>query len=61
MRLLSTLADFSELIRPGDAAFDEARRLWNGAIDRHPALIARFADADDAVLALAHASRRESR
>ncbi len=24
------------LVRPGDKAYDEARRLWNGAIDRDP-------------------------
>jgi len=56
MRLLSTLADFQgDLIRPGDAGYDQARRLWNGAIDRRPALIARCANADDAAVALAHA------
>jgi FAD/FMN-containing dehydrogenase len=56
MRLLSGLAGFKgELIQPNDGAYDEARRLWNGAIDRHPALIARCADADDAAIVLAHA------
>jgi FAD/FMN-containing dehydrogenase len=56
MPLLSTLAGFKgELIQPRDAAYDNARRLWNGAIDRRPALIARCADADDAAVALAHA------
>jgi FAD/FMN-containing dehydrogenase len=30
-----------ELIRPYDPAYDTARRIWNGAIDRSPALIAR--------------------
>jgi FAD/FMN-containing dehydrogenase len=37
------------------SCYDQARRLWNGAIDRHPALIARCAGADDAAIALAHA------
>jgi FAD/FMN-containing dehydrogenase len=56
MRLLSTLAGFKgDLIRPGDASYSDARRLWNGAIDRYPAVIARCTDADDAALALAHA------
>ena len=30
-----------ELLVPGDAGYDEARSLWNGDIDRRPALIAR--------------------
>ena len=30
-----------DLLRRSDAGYDEARRVWNGMIDRHPALIAR--------------------
>jgi hypothetical protein len=30
-----------ELVRPGDATYDEHRKVWNGSIDRFPALIAR--------------------
>jgi FAD/FMN-containing dehydrogenase len=56
MRLLSTLDSFQgDLIRPGDPGYDQARRLWNGAIDRHPALIARCGDPADVAVALAHA------
>ena len=29
------------LLRPGDDGYDAARAVWNGAIDRRPALIAR--------------------
>ncbi|MFC2036415.1 hypothetical protein ACFLYD_00385 [Chloroflexota bacterium] len=28
-----------DLIRTGDEAHDEARAVWNGMIDRHPALV----------------------
>ncbi len=44
-----------QLIRPGDADYDDARKVWNGAIDRRPALIARCAGAADAAAALRHA------
>ena len=30
-----------ELVSPGDDGYDVARKVWNGAIERHPALIAR--------------------
>jgi FAD/FMN-containing dehydrogenase len=36
-----------ELLRPGDDGYDAARRVWNGAIDRHPSLIARCSGAAD--------------
>jgi FAD/FMN-containing dehydrogenase len=56
MGLPRGLAGFKgTLIRPDDAAYEQARRLWNGAIDRYPALIARCADADDTEIVLAHA------
>lgn len=40
------------LLRPGEEGFDEARRVWNGDIDRRPGLIARCAGADDVVEAV---------
>ena len=40
------------LLHPGDDEYDEARKVFNGMIDRSPALIARCADADDVVAAV---------
>lgn len=36
-----------QLVRPGDASFEASRRVWNGSIDRRPALIARCAGQGD--------------
>ena len=41
-----------QLVRPGDPTYDEHRRVWNGSIDRTPALIARCACISDVVGAL---------
>jgi FAD/FMN-containing dehydrogenase len=40
------------LLRPADPGYDEARRVWNGMVDRYPALIARCAGAADVVAAV---------
>ena len=47
------------LLRPGEEGYDEARRVWNGAIDRRPALIARCAGADDVAEAVRFARERD--
>jgi FAD binding domain/Berberine and berberine like len=47
------------LLRPGEEGYTEARRVWNGAIDRRPALIARCAGADDVVEVVRFARERE--
>jgi hypothetical protein len=41
-----------ELLRPADPTYDAHRRVWNGAIDRHPALIARCTGVADVIAAV---------
>jgi FAD/FMN-containing dehydrogenase len=47
-----------EVIAPGHDEYDAARRVWNGMIDRSPAVIARCADADDVATAVRYATER---
>ena len=47
------------LLRPGEEGYDEARRVWNGAVDRRPALIARPAGADDVATAVRFAREHD--
>jgi FAD binding domain-containing protein/berberine-like enzyme len=47
------------LLRPGEEGYDEARRVWNGAIDRRPGLVARCAGADDVVEAVRFAQEHD--
>ncbi len=46
------------VLRPGDESYDDARAVFNGAIDRHPALIARAGSARDVAAAIAHGRER---
>ena len=50
----SVVAKFSaglrgELLRPDDDGYDGARKVWNGMVDKRPALIARCAGTPDVV------------
>lgn len=49
-----------ELISPGDPAYDAQRQVWNGSIDRRPALIARCSSVADVVAAVRFARRRDA-
>jgi FAD/FMN-containing dehydrogenase len=40
------------VLEPGDAGYDQARSLWNGQFDRHPAVITRCAGPIDVVTAV---------
>lgn len=50
----ATIAEFAAglrgtAVRPGDEDYDRERSIWNGAHDRHPALIARCAGVADVI------------
>ncbi|MDQ3748162.1 MAG: hypothetical protein M3367_03970, partial [Acidobacteriota bacterium] len=48
-----------ELLRSGDEGYDDARKVWNGMIDKRPALIARCINADDVVACVNFARENE--
>ena len=57
MSLEQAIAEFRGQIRgtvcvPGDAGYDEARKVYNAMIDRKPALIARCTDVADVIAAV---------
>jgi len=41
-----------DLIQPTDAAYDSARKVYNGMIDKRPALIVRAVDVADVIAAV---------
>jgi FAD/FMN-containing dehydrogenase len=60
----ATLAGFSshlrgEILRPGADGYEDARKIWNGMIDRRPALIVRCAGAGDVVNAVRFAREND--
>ena len=48
-----------DLIQPGDPGYEPARRVYNGMIDRHPALITRCADVADVISAVKFARQHQ--
>src|SRR3712207_1040746 len=47
------------VIDPDDEGYDAARAIWNGAIDRRPACVARCTGVADVVAAVGFARERE--
>lgn len=48
-----------ELVRPDDYRYDQDRRIWNGQIDRRPALIARCRGVADVIAAVRFGRERD--
>lgn len=46
------------IVQPGDEGYDTARTVWNGMVDRRPALIARCADTADVAAAVRFANEQ---
>jgi hypothetical protein len=57
MQVAATIANFrtglrGQVIEPHDQGYDEARKLYNGMIDKRPRIIARCADVADVIAAV---------
>jgi FAD/FMN-containing dehydrogenase len=46
-----------QVLAPGDAGYDEARKAWNAMVDHRPVLVAQCLDADDVANAIAFGRR----
>jgi FAD/FMN-containing dehydrogenase len=51
----------SQLLHPGEEAYDEARALWNGMIDKKPAQITRASSSNDVISAVSYARGNDLR
>jgi FAD/FMN-containing dehydrogenase len=47
-----------EMVTPGDPGYDQARKVWNGMVDRRPAAVIYCAGADDVAAAVTFARSR---
>jgi FAD/FMN-containing dehydrogenase len=47
-----------DVVRPGDERYDEHREVWNAAVDRRPAVIARCTSTEDVASAVVHGRER---
>lgn len=47
------------MIRPSDSAYEDARRVWNGLINKRPALIARCTGVADVIEAVIFAREND--
>jgi FAD/FMN-containing dehydrogenase len=61
---LAAVADLRDVFRgdivlPGDPGYDGARIVWNGMIDRRPAVVARCTSADDVISAVRFAREHD--
>ena len=61
MQGLSTFPDDfgGEVIRPDDPGYDAARVVWNGMVDRRPAMVVRPTSTDDIALAVRYGREQE--
>ncbi len=41
-----------DVVMPGDAGYDEARKVWNGAVDKQPAMVVYCAHTGDVIEAV---------
>ncbi len=48
-----------EVVLPGDPEYDSARVVWNGMVDRRPALVVRPTGADDVIAAVRFAREQD--
>src|SRR3954447_5616658 len=49
----------SDLVTPDHGDYEQARRVWNWMVDRHPAAVVRAHDEDDVAAAVRFAAEHE--